>query len=732
MKKKILSILLTVCMVMCLFSVATISGAAVSVSYMTESGASQNADATQITTSTTSFTGWLYVDGSVTLDKKVTLSGNMNLILNDGATLTVTGGIDAGNYTLTVYGQSAQSGNLIVTSSQNTVGFNGKLSANGANISITGGLGTQGTAGGNNSAGLDDAGMGANGLSGTVTVNKGNVTITGGQGGKGGTGGPGQGKSKPGGKGGKGGTGGYAVSATSSGSVAVNNGTLTLCGGAAGVGGDGGPGSTNGNGAQGETGAEGTAGKAVQSTTGLPSAASVKSIEVGTTGYSTWNNSTELTTYQNIRITAQNAEPVEIPTAEQNLVYNASEQTGVVFETTDGFTVSNNKATNAGTYNATATLKSGYIWSDGSSTDKTVQFTIAKKAITVTADDVTILQGETPTLTYKTNISLLGTDTFTGALAVDNATTALTDMVVYDYDILQGTLTVSDGNSGNNYDITYVKGTLTVESKWTDENIDPTETGADYGIENNALKDANFKDLAVWAQKYDIDYADIVADDSDTYVDAFLLNCAPEDAADEAKAYLDSVKVVHNDDGSWTLEAVTENTDGSAFNGESVVFDNDEEKGIGLQFGTDTGATDIKTETHTLTAWHAITKSVQTGGLFGRQVKSDNNKVGRAIIGLTEEEFNLIDDYVTIVGNADGVDTVLSVECAYTYFYNNGNKVSAGDVRNSKGEKMFAFIIIDDTVMQRVDDFSGYGYFRLYNGDVDEANYMFDLIYMPK
>ena len=68
---------------------------------------------------------------------------------------------------------------------------------------------------------------------------------------------------------------------------------------------------------------------------------------------------------------------VDVPTAKTNLVYNGSEQIGV--ESAKGYTVANNKATNAGnSYIATATLEEGYIWSDGTLTPKEIAWSIAE------------------------------------------------------------------------------------------------------------------------------------------------------------------------------------------------------------------------------------------------------------------------------------------------------------------------------------------------------------------
>ena len=69
---------------------------------------------------------------------------------------------------------------------------------------------------------------------------------------------------------------------------------------------------------------------------------------------------------------------IAVPTAKTGLIYNGEEQTGVVSGT--GYTITGNTATSAGSYTATAALKSGYTWSDGSTEAKTISWSIAKKA----------------------------------------------------------------------------------------------------------------------------------------------------------------------------------------------------------------------------------------------------------------------------------------------------------------------------------------------------------------
>ena len=67
------------------------------------------------------------------------------------------------------------------------------------------------------------------------------------------------------------------------------------------------------------------------------------------------------------------SEPAVIP----NLVYNGNEQNGVIAG--EGYVLSGvTKATFAGTYEAVATLKSGYTWSDGASVAKTLTWSIAQ------------------------------------------------------------------------------------------------------------------------------------------------------------------------------------------------------------------------------------------------------------------------------------------------------------------------------------------------------------------
>ncbi len=109
--------------------------------YNTFSGVT--ADATKITSSSTSLSGYCYVEGNVTISSTVTLSDDTYLILCDGATLTINpssgDGINMDQYYLTIYAQSSGShkGKLIITSSSTGIDGNRDVTINGGDISVT-------------------------------------------------------------------------------------------------------------------------------------------------------------------------------------------------------------------------------------------------------------------------------------------------------------------------------------------------------------------------------------------------------------------------------------------------------------------------------------------------------------------------------------------------------------------------------------------------------------------
>ena len=131
--------------------------------------------------------GWYVVTGNVTIATRITVTGDVHLILADDCELTAPKGISvtSGN-SLTIYGQSKGTGKLTATANQvygsaaiggmDDNGYHPALAAHG-NITINGGVITATGAG-------DAAGIGgaesATGTSGTITINGGNVTANGG------------------------------------------------------------------------------------------------------------------------------------------------------------------------------------------------------------------------------------------------------------------------------------------------------------------------------------------------------------------------------------------------------------------------------------------------------------------------------------------------------------------------------------------------------------------------
>lgn len=134
---------------------------------------------------TTWETGWYVVTGDVTISSRVTVSGDVNLVLKDGTSLTVNGGIQCTETnSLTIYGQEEGTGAL---TAQNTnagnagIGGNsdegssscGEITINGGVIASFGGK----TVGSYGAAGIGGGSHRGNG--GVITINGGVVEAVG-------------------------------------------------------------------------------------------------------------------------------------------------------------------------------------------------------------------------------------------------------------------------------------------------------------------------------------------------------------------------------------------------------------------------------------------------------------------------------------------------------------------------------------------------------------------------
>ena len=161
------------------------------------------------------------------------------------------------------------------------------------------------------------------------------------------------------------------------------------------------------------------------------------------------------------------------------------------------YTVSYGANKNAGTGSVTVSPvdDSNYTF-----TAVTKSFTIAKAEVTVTADKVSKVYGETdPALTYTVSPALYGTDAFSGALSRQ------TGEDIGFYDILQNTLT-----AGDNYDITFV-GTQKFEIKKTPAQVTarPTANNWTYDGDNHDL--LNDKGTADTSMEYALGENDTTA-----------------------------------------------------------------------------------------------------------------------------------------------------------------------------------------------------------------------------
>ena len=187
--RRLSALLLCVAMLMGLLPTGVL--AAANVAYIDGSGITQTrTNATDVTSSTTTWnTGWYVVSSNVTISDRITVTGEVHLILANSTTLTARAGITVsqGN-SLTIYAQSTgdSKGELIAgvsgTIAEYHAGIGGIWSVEnrtspGTSGTITINGGTVTAQGGNQGAGI---GGGYYGAGGTITISGGTVEATGG------------------------------------------------------------------------------------------------------------------------------------------------------------------------------------------------------------------------------------------------------------------------------------------------------------------------------------------------------------------------------------------------------------------------------------------------------------------------------------------------------------------------------------------------------------------------
>ena len=254
------------------------------------------------------------------------------------------------------------------------------------------------------------------------------------------------------------------------------------------------------------------------------------------------------------------SEPTEIavPTAESNLVYNGTEQTGVAAGT--GYTLTGvTAATDAGEYTATATPVSGYAWVGGSTDATNITWSIAKASVTAT---VSLTVTEATYDSTKTTVTDYTTPSVNFGLDAPELVENIDYTVAWSATEVTGagtfTYTVSPV-AGSNYMFTETSATLTITA------------GGAYPTYIENITDPTTK--AAYEAKYDTWKATYGADTESAYEEAFLLNCSTDAAVVAAeKAAFKFTSISYDATQSkWITTTTTKNTSNADYNGTVVV-----------------------------------------------------------------------------------------------------------------------------------------------------------------
>ena len=219
-----------------------------------------------------------------------------------------------------------------------------------------------------------------------------------------------------------------------------------------------------------------------------PTEAGTYTVKIDVEESGNYNAASDLTNGWTFEIAKNTNTPVVTLSEDYSLTYNKSQLTPPVTVTVDGKTLTKGtdyEVTYAENLNAGTNTGVVYIEAKGNYGFEKVNknFNIAKKSITVTADNKSSRVGQTlKTLTYTHTEGLpYAGDTFSGALATDaNENAAGT------YTITRGELTL-----GDNYDITFVNGTYTVQDKMSQDKF--KFAGVENGKVTKTYGDPDFK-----------------------------------------------------------------------------------------------------------------------------------------------------------------------------------------------------------------------------------------------
>ena len=229
---------------------------------------------------------------------------------------------------------------------------------------------------------------------------------------------------------------------------------------------------------------------------------------------------------------------VAVPTALLGIVYDGTLKTGVVEQT--GFTLTGNTGTNAGSYEATATLAAGYIWSDNTTEAKVISWGInpdnnAEVVVTLTSE----IAEYSAQLEFPTVHATIGNGVVEGTPTWDPAT-----------------ITEPEAGATNTYTVTFTVTTANYAGSTGTATFKVYKAaGGEYPTYIDEITDPTTKEA--YETKYDTWKTTYEADATSTHEAAFLLNIAP-DAADQtlepASITMEGGKVVIS--ANQTLTAV--------------------------------------------------------------------------------------------------------------------------------------------------------------------------------
>ena len=200
--------------------------------------------------------------------------------------------------------------------------------------------------------------------------------------------------------------------------------------------------------------------------------------------------------------------PVAVPVAADGLTYNGQTQTGV--PAGEGYTITGNTQTNAGSYTAVAVLDSNHKWADGTTANKSISWTIAPKSVAAQWSNTTLTYNgkeQAPTATVNTGIAgesltpaVAGGQTnkgeYTATASINNDNYTLTN-TSSPYTIQAKNVDVVWANTTLTYNGKEQAPTATVETGIVGETLTPTVSGAKKDAGNYtataAINNANYK-----------------------------------------------------------------------------------------------------------------------------------------------------------------------------------------------------------------------------------------------